>query len=394
MIADRADTLGRMEPDQTPKPGDANPFSEPDEQNQPSWTRLWLPRIAGSALVIVAVVAFGNWVWSGTQQFLILLVFTVFLAFALEPLVRRLEKAGVKRGLGAAIVLFGSIIALIAVGWSFVSLLVDQFGQIAAQIPVWIEGFVSWANDTFGTQINVPESIADAEKISDQIIGWLDDAAGLVVNIGSGIAGGIATTFTIVFLLYYAMAQNDAMRRAILSPLPPSEQRMAAAVWDVSIEKTGGYVYSRIILAALSATFQSIAFWAIGLDNALALGIFVGLVSQLIPNIGTIIGGALPVLVGLVQDPVLGLWALVIVTIYQQLENYVFVPRVTKETMDLHPAISFSAVIIGANLLGFTGLLLSLPVTATIQSLFQTYGRRYELAEELRSDSADAEPAD
>jgi predicted PurR-regulated permease PerM len=100
------------------------------------------------------------------------------------------------------------------------------------------------------------------------------------------------------------------------------------------------------------------------------------------------------VLVGLVQDPVLGLWALVIVTIYQQLENYVFVPRVTKETMDLHPAISFSAVIIGANLLGFTGLLLSLPVTATIQSLFQTYGRRYELAEGLRAGSAEAESDD
>ncbi len=380
-----------MEPDQTPDSPDANPFAETAERDQPSWPGLWLPRIAAASLVIVAVIAFGNWVWSGTQQFLILLVFTIFLAFALEPLVRRLEKAGVKRGLGAAIVLFGSIIALIAVGWSFVSLLVDQFGQIAAQIPVWIEGFVTWTNDTFGTQIDVPESIADAEQIADQIVGWLDDAAGLVINIGSGIAGGIATTFTIVFLLYYAMAQNDAMRRAILSPLPPAEQRMAAAVWDVSIEKTGGYVFSRIILAALSATFQSIAFWAIGLDNALALGIFVGLVSQLIPNIGTIIGGALPVLVGLVQDPVLGLWALVVVTIYQQLENYVFVPRVTKETMDLHPAISFSAVIIGANLLGFTGLLLSLPVTATIQSLFQTYGRRYELADELRASSADAE---
>lgn len=374
-----------MEQDETPDPNDlGNALVEPDQLLHPSWSRLWVPRFAAAALAIVAVIAFGNWIWAGTQDFLILLVFTVFLAFALEPLVRRLERAGVKRGLGAAIVLFGAIIALVAVGWAFVSLLVDQFGQIAAQIPVWIENLASWLNDTFGMDINVPDSIADAEEITDEIVGWLDDAAGLVINIGSGIAGAIATSFTVVFLLYYAMAENDAMRRAILSPLPPANQKMAAAIWDVSIEKTGGYVYSRIILAALSATFQAIAFSLIGLDNALALGIFVGLVSQLIPNIGTIIGGALPVLVGLVQDPILGLYALIIVTIYQQIENYVFVPRVTKETMDLHPAISFSAVIIGANLLGFTGLLLSLPVTATIQSLFQTYGRRYELSEELQ----------
>ena len=186
-----------MEPDQTPDQRDTNPLLEPDPSQHPSWARLWVPRLAGAALVIVAVVAFGNWVWDGTQDFLILLVFTVFLAFALEPLVRRLEKSGVKRGLGAAIVLFGSIIALVAVGWAFVSLLVDQFGQIAAQIPVWIESFVTWMNETFGTNINVPESIADAEQITDQIVDWLDDAAGLVINIGSGIAGAIATTFTV-----------------------------------------------------------------------------------------------------------------------------------------------------------------------------------------------------
>jgi len=382
------------QPDHTQPPSGENPFGGPEPGAHPSWSRIWVPRMAGAVLVIAAVLVFSAWIWDGTEEFLILLIFTVFLAFALEPLVRSLERRGMKRGLAAGLVLFGSLITVTVIMWAFVSLLLDQAEAIITQIPVWVEGAIGWWNGVFGTDIAVPESIADlAAGLSDYLTEWVDDAASAVVNIGAGIAGAIAQIFTVVFLLYYAMADNERMRRAILSPLPPENQKMAAVVWDTSIQKTGSYVYSRLILGGLSAIFQAIAFWAIGLDNALALGVFVGLVSQLIPNIGTIIGGALPVLVGLVQDPILGLYALIIVTIYQQIENYVFVPRVTKETMDLHPAISFSAVIIGANLLGITGLLLALPVTATIQSLIGTYGRRYELidsvAEGTEIDDAD-----
>ncbi len=376
------------EPDRTQSSSGDSPFSGPEPGSHPSWSRVWVPRLAGAVLVVAAVLVFAAWIWDGTEAFLILLVFTVFLAFALEPLVRGLEHRGMKRGLAAGLVLFGSLITVTVIMWAFVSLLLDQAEAIITQIPVWVENAIGWWNGVFGTDIAVPESIADlAAGLSEYLTEWVDNAASAVVNIGAGIAGAIAQVFTVVFLLYYAMADNARMRRAILSPLPPENQKMAAVVWDTSIQKTGSYVYSRLILGALSAAFQAIAFWAIGLDNALALGVFVGLVSQLIPNIGTIIGGALPVLVGLVQDPILGLYALIIVTIYQQIENYVFVPRVTKETMDLHPAISFSAVIIGANLLGITGLLLALPVTATIQSLIGTYGRRYELIDAVADDT-------
>jgi predicted PurR-regulated permease PerM len=361
----------------------ASPFDGPPPGSHPSWSRVWVPRLAGAVLVAAGVLGFGIWVWEGADEFLILLVFTVFLAFALEPLVRALERRGIKRGLAAAIVLFGSLIIVAVIMWAFVSLLIDQAAAIISEIPVWLASGLDWWNGVFGTDLSVPQSIADIEGLTERLSEWVDDAAGAVASIGAGIANGLVQTFTVVFLLYYAMADGGKMRRALLSPLPPENQKMAAAVWDTSIEKTGAYVYSRLILGGLSALIQGIAFWAVGLDNALALGVFVGLVSQLIPNIGTIIGGALPVLVGLVQDPILGLYALIIVTIYQQIENYIFVPRVTQETMDLHPAISFSAVILGANLLGITGLLLSLPVTATIQSLVGTYGRRYELLEDL-----------
>jgi predicted PurR-regulated permease PerM len=365
-----------------------SPFETPEGGR--SWSRVWLPRIASSVVVALSAIGMARWVWQGTSAFLAIVIFTLFLAIALEPAIRLFERRGMKRGLAAGLVELGGLLAFVGITWVFVSLLVEQFVAIAEQVPEWADAVLAWFNQTFGTAIVLPSSWADFEGLSDNLTQWLGGATGALVGFGSGLAGGLVSAFAIVFLLYYAMADGPKMRRAVLSPLPPDSQRVAAVVWDTAIEKTGGYVYSRLILATVAAVVQSIAFWAIGLENPLALGVFVGLVSQLIPNIGTFIGGALPVLVGLVQDPTLALWVLVVLTVYQQIENYVFVPRVTKETMDLHPAISFSAVIIGANLLGFTGLLLALPATATIQSLIQAYGKRYELVEEGMGASEDS----
>lgn len=366
-----------------------SPFETPEGGR--SWSRVWLPRIASSVVVAFAAIGMARWVWQGTSAFLAIVIFTLFLAIALEPAIRLFERRGMKRGLAAGLVEVGGLLAFGGIIWVFVSLLVEQFAAIAEQVPEWADAVLAWFNQTFGTDIVLPSSWADFEGLSDNLTQWLGGATGALVNFGSGLAGGLVSAFAIVFLLYYAMADGPKMRRAVLSPLPPDSQRVAAAVWDTAIEKTGGYVYSRLILATVAAVVQSIAFWAIGLENPLALGVFVGLVSQLIPNIGTFVGGALPVLVGLVQDPVLALWVLVVLTVYQQIENYVFVPKVTKETMDLHPAISFSAVIIGASLLGFTGLLLALPATATIQSLIQAYGKRYELIEDAPGASEDGD---
>jgi predicted PurR-regulated permease PerM len=114
---------------------------------------------------------------------------------------------------------------------------------------------------------------------------------------------------------------------------------------------------------------------------ALALGVWVGLVSQFIPTVGTYLAGVLPVLVALAADPIDALWVLVFIVIYQQLENYLIQPRITATTMQLHPAVAFGSVIAGAALLGAVGAFLSIPVAASLQAFLTTYVRRYEVSD-------------
>ena len=110
--------------------------------------------------------------------------------------------------------------------------------------------------------------------------------------------------------------------------------------------------------------------------------------SQFVPVVGTFIAGALPLVIALLGEPVDGLWVVVVIAIYQQIENYVLGPRITSHTMQLHVAVAFGSVIAGAAILGVVGALLALPAAATIQAVIAAEAERHEVAEHLQEASS------
>ena len=125
----------------------------------------------------------------------------------------------------------------------------------------------------------------------------------------------------------------------------------------------------------------------IGVPYAVALAMWVGIVSQFIPTVGTYLAGAFPLLIAFAEEPFDAVLVLVAILVYQQVENYLLSPRITANTMDLHPAVAFGSAIIGASLLGGVGAILALPVAATIVAIVQVYGDHYEL---IRSETIES----
>jgi predicted PurR-regulated permease PerM len=205
------------------------------------------------------------------------------------------------------------------------------------------------------------------EPAADVLASKLRDNAGLQDVVGGVAAApvGLSTTLvglvlqglTIGLFTFYLVADGPRLRRTVCSVLPPERQQVALRVWDLAIESTGGYVYSRALLAGVSAT---------------ATTLFLALV-------GTYLAGALPVLIALLNQPVDALWVVAFIVLYQQFENLVLSPRITSRTMALHPAVAFGAVIAGGAVLGPIGALLALPATASVQALISTYLHRYEV---------------
>jgi predicted PurR-regulated permease PerM len=153
------------------------------------------------------------------------------------------------------------------------------------------------------------------------------------------------------------------------------------AAWEVAVDKTGGYLYSRLLLAIISATVSFIVLQLLGVPFALPLALFFGFVSQFIPVVGTYFAAAVPLLVALLEDPWSALMFLIYVVVYQQIENYLLAPRVTARTMQLHPAVAFFAALAGGAFGGLIGAFLALPAAAIIQATVSTYLTRHEVVE-------------
>jgi predicted PurR-regulated permease PerM len=166
--------------------------------------------------------------------------------------------------------------------------------------------------------------------------------------------------------------------------MPPRFQPATVAVWDVTAQKTGGYVGARVVLAVLNASLSAVVFLVIGMPSWLALALWTGLVAQFVPTIGTYIAITLPVLVGLLTPtPWIGVAALVWGVLYQQVENLTIEPRISARAVNVHPAVAFAAVMLGAALFGPAGALLAVPVVAMLLALGETYRRRYEVLPQL-----------
>jgi len=149
------------------------------------------------------------------------------------------------------------------------------------------------------------------------------------------------------------------------------------------VTKTGGFVVSKVILATLSAIAHSIAFYVIGVPYWLPMGVFAGVVSQFIPTIGTYIGIIVPALFAVFEDPFDVVWIVVFATVYQQIENYLLTPRISRATMDIHPALALASVFVGVAMFGPVGALIGIPLAAAFLSVMDTYGQRHELIPEL-----------
>ncbi|QBS41725.1 AI-2E family transporter [Nocardia sp. CS682] len=335
----------------------------------------WLLRAFLLAAATVAGLFAGFWALTRLQGLLTILLVSLFLAFAIEPAVNWLARRGMKRGLATGVVFLVLIAVVVGFFWTLGSLLIDQVTALVNNAPQYADQGIDWINHTFKTNL----SGTDIERYTSDWSKYLEGAAGNAWDISTRAVSVIFQSLGVLLFTYYFAADGPRFRNAVCSLLPPRKQRHVLRAWDIAVEKTGGYIYSRGLLALASTVAHYVALRVLDVPSAFALALWVGVVSQFIPTVGTYLAGALPVIVALVHDPSDAVWILGFIVVYQQFENYVLQPRITATTLDMHPAVAFGAVLAGAALLGATGALLAIPVTATVQAFSGAYIRRYEV---------------
>ncbi|MCB0999650.1 MAG: AI-2E family transporter [Acidimicrobiales bacterium] len=321
-------------------------------------------------------------VFSDLANLLVILLVSLFLSLAVEPGVNRLSQRGWRRGSATGLILVGVVTILLVFVVAIGTLVAGQIADLLRNSETYVTDTVDWLNDTFDTNIDPADVIAEIQDEDGRIQQFIADQGDEAVRVSLSALGVLFQALTVMLFTFYLVADGPRLRRVICSRLRPSRQRRVLEAWDLAIDKTGGYLYSRALLAGLSAVFHWIVFQAVGTQAPLALAVWVGLISQFLPVVGTYLAGVLPVLVTLLDSPVKALIIAIAIVLYQQVENYVFAPRITARTMELHPALAFGSAIAGAAVLGAVGAILALPAVAMFQALMSNMGPRFEVVDD------------
>jgi predicted PurR-regulated permease PerM len=213
----------------------------------------------------------------------------------------------------------------------------------------------------------------------------LRGAFGKGVSYIAGAFGFILGFVALPVFLFYILKDWEKLISGFYSAFSPQVEKYVRGVASVIDNVLGRWIRAQLMLSAVVAVLSFIGLAALGITLAPALAAFQGLM-EFVPILGPWIGGAVGVIVTLAIAPDKAIWVAVVYLAVQLLENILLVPRIHGAYMRIHPAMILVLLPLGAYIAGLWGIILIVPLTATIIALYK-YARQNLIAEEIQQAS-------
>ena len=355
----------------------------PPPRESPPWGRTTKIMVAIIALLLAV------WVASRFETLIAQLVVAAIVAYILNPIIVFLdEQTGMSRGVGILIVyllllaaVLGAFVAVGVAAFEQVSTLITQVPDLIDNVTDRIAALTSRTEPIFIGPFEIAPTTVNWEAITNQLLGLIEPA----INQSGQFVRSLATTtvrwlgyllFVFVLSIYFANEIPQLGNYVVRIANQPGYRTDAERLMREFGRIWSAYLRGQVILGLVIFFVVWIGLSALGVQNALALGLLSGLL-EFIPVIGPVIGAGAAIIVAFFQPQnYLGLPAwqfalavLVFMIIVQQLENNVLVPRIVGEALDLHPLVVMVGVFMGGSLAGILGAIMAAPVIATLKLL-------------------------
>lgn len=298
------------------------------------------------------------------RDIIAVVLIAIIIVTALSPMVTKLHKFKIPRALSVIsfyVFFFGTLGVLM---YSIVPQLADQIKEIAKDMPKFIEQF----NQFFG---QVPQHEEIALAMQEGLKGFAENLTSSAGNIFAplfSVFGGLVTFFIILILTLYMSVAEDDIKTFFQSIFPKKYEAKVEKNIEKVQAKIGDWLRGEFVLMFAVGVLSFIGLWLLGVEFALTLAVIAGIL-ELIPFLGPAIAAVPAAFIGFTQSPFLGFAVILLYVIIQQFENHVLVPKVMEKTTGISPVVVVLAILIGAKLFGFLGILLAVPV-AVILSVF------------------------
>lgn len=316
---------------------------------------------ARATLTVAAVLVVLAAAWA-VRNILLLVVVAAVLAVGLDPAVRRLQRLRVSRGWAVALIFLATIGFLALFAWLVVPPLVREVRQFAADIPGYINR-LQRDNKYFADLERKYQISTKLKDLTSKLPGLASASFSKIFGFTKSIASIIFNMLTIAILTIYFLMSLPRTEATTASLFRGEHRERDIRIFTESLHRIGGYVSGNIAVSVIAGITSFLVLSVMGVPFAAALAMWVA-IADLIPTVGATLGALAAVIVAAFSSLGDVIATTIFFLIYQQVENYVIVPRVMRQAVDLSPAAVIVSVLIGGSLGGFAGALLALPLAA------------------------------
>lgn len=304
------------------------------------------------------------------------------IAFVASPIVNSLEHRGVSRGIGSLIGLVFVLAVIACIVMVIVPIFTEQVMEILTRLPGQLRmlgdlvsqiahDFKALSQGTWASDIDTMlSSLADAaSRFVTQLAG--DVGKGMFPFI-SQFASQIFVVFLALVLAYWLARDYPVIHREIGTIVGEDRETSYRFMIAILSSSVGGYMRGMIITSFVGGLLAFIGFVVIGHPYAALMGVVTGLF-HLIPVIGPWFSSVIACLLAFFTAPMLALWTLIVTVVAQNVTDNIVSPKVMQSAVQVHPAMSLTALVVGSSLMGALGMVVAIPLCAALKGLFVFY---------------------
>lgn len=305
------------------------------------------------------------------KEVVLIVLASIVIATAVEPLTRRLLKIGIPRVVSVIFLFLALITAFIVFFYFFIPPLLDEVSTFISSVPKYlgfIDGLDTVLDNLFGAQ-NVVGDLSrnlNAGDVFTNLKGTIFSVTGGAFQTINFLFGG-ATQFILVLVIsFYLSVQERGIENFLRIVTPSKHERYVLDLWERSQRKISLWMQGQLLLGLLIGVLTYLGLTILGVPYALLLAVISGLF-EIIPVFGPIMGATPAVLVAFAQGgATLGFMVVGFYIIIQQFENHLIYPLVVRKVTGVPPLLVIISLIVGWKLAGFMGVLLAVPISSAL----------------------------
>lgn len=317
-------------------------------------------KIEISHKTIIFTVLFLGFLWFlyFIKDIIIQFFVALLLMVVLNPSISKIQKLKIPRVVSILVIYLVFILLVgLAVG-SVLPPVVEQTTNFASALPKYLA--------------NLGLSFTFSQQIAGEIVSQIGNLPTQIIKLGTSLFSNILNVLVVLIISFYLLLVRGKLEEQLHPFLGEEKSSLVKRIFDLLEIRLGGWARGQVTLMLLVGASIYIGLLILGIPFALPLAILAGIL-EIIPYLGPVLAAVPAVIIGFGISPVMGFATAALALLVQQLENYLFVPKVMEKSVGVSPIITLLALSIGFKIAGILGVVLSVPIVITLHVLGQEY---------------------